>query len=310
MPRGVPKAGFRKTKNWKKSAKTTKPAVETRVKRKYTKRADKLAAVASPVVFAAPTTETDDQIKMRLRARFAAMNKITEATILGVNRAVIVSGPPGLGKSFDIEEQLKRHQNRVQSCVVKGYARATGIYKKLYDNRHPNCVVVFDDADDIFNDETALNLLKAATDTIDERRISWLSEGKLEDENGDVIPSTFLFEGSVVFITNHDFDYMIEKGNRNSPHFAALISRSHYMDLTLKTKRDYLMRIEQVVYEQGMLKGELSAEDQAEIMSFVFEKQDVLRELSLRMVRKLATLVKMDRKGWKALAEVTCCRNA
>ncbi len=309
MPRGVPKAGFRKTKNWKKSVgKTAK--TETRVKRKYTKRADKLAAAVSAPVFAAPTPETDDQIKTRLRARFAAMNKITEATVLGVNRAVIVSGPPGLGKSFDIEEQLERHQNRVQSCVVKGYAKATGIYKKLYDNRHPNCVVVFDDADDIFNDETALNLLKAATDTIDQRRLSWLSEGKLEDENGDVIPSTFLFEGSVVFITNHDFDYMIEKGNRMSPHYAALISRSHYMDLTLKTKRDYLMRIEIVVYEDNMLKGEVTAEDQAAIMSFIYEKQDVLRELSLRMVRKLATLVKMDRKGWKALAEVTCCRNA
>lgn len=309
MPRGVPKAGFRKTKNWKKSVgKTAK--TETRVKRKYTKRADKLAAAVSNVVFAAPTTETDAQIKTRLRARFAAMNKITEATVLGVNRAVIVSGPPGLGKSFDIEEQLKRHQNRIQSAVVKGYARATGIYKTLYDNRHPNCVVVFDDADDIFNDETALNLLKAATDTIDQRRLSWLSEGKLEDADGETIPSTFLFEGSVVFITNHDFDCMIEKGNRMSPHYAALISRSHYMDLTLKTKRDYLMRIEQVVYEQGMLKGEVTAEDQAEIMAFIFDKQDVLRELSLRMVRKLATLVKMDRKGWKALAEVTCCKAA
>lgn len=95
-------------------------------------------------------------------------------------------------------------------------------------------------------------MLKAVCDSNDLRTVSYLAETSLEDENGEPIPRTFDFGGSIIFITNYDFDAMIEKNHKLTPHLQALMSRSHYIDLTMKTRRDYIVRIKQVI-EGGML---------------------------------------------------------
>jgi hypothetical protein len=82
--------------------------------------------------------------------------------------------------------------------------------------------------------------LKAATDSTKGRKLQWLAETKMLDEEGDRMPRFFDFEGSVIFITNYDFDEFIDRGHKLSPHFEALISRSHYLDLAMKTKQDYV----------------------------------------------------------------------
>jgi hypothetical protein len=213
-----------------------------------------------------------------------------------------------LGKSFTVERTLGQWDpNGVNHTIVKGYVRATGLIKLLYQFREEGQVVVFDDADTIFFDDTSLNLLKAVCDTTERRRVSWLSEGKLMDEEtGEIIPRTFDFEGTIIFITNYDFDQMIEKGHKLAPHLNALISRSHYIDLALKTRRDYLVRIRQVIRE-GML-AELTDDQRNDVMSYIERNHARLRELSLRMAIKIGNLRKSN-DNWERLANVTCCRN-
>lgn len=288
MPRGVPKAGFRMTKN----------------------RA--VAHFVAPVaaVPAAVSNETEEEILARLETRFSAMDLMTEATCFGFNRSLIVSGPAGLGKSYGVMKTLEEAERRgYVPVVIKGYIRPTGLYKLLYENRFKKCIVVFDDADSIFGDDVCLNLLKAACDMTETRRLHWLTETKMEDEDGERLPRSFEFEGSIIFITNYDFDDLIAKGNKLAPHFEALISRSHYLDLAMKTKKDYVVRIKQVVFGKGMLSRDGFTDSEArEIVSFVEQNTDRLRELSLRMVVKLAGLFRMNRASWKDLAAVTCMR--
>lgn len=288
MPRGVPKAGFRMTKN----------------------RA--VAHFVAPVaaVPAAVSNETEEQILARLETRFSAMDLMTESTCFGQNRSLIISGPAGLGKSYGVMKTLEEAERRgYVPVVVKGYIRPTGLYKLLYENRFKKCIVVFDDADSIFGDDVCLNLLKAACDMTETRRLHWLTETKMEDEDGERLPRSFEFEGSIIFITNYDFDDLIAKGNKLAPHFEALISRSHYLDLAMKTKKDYVVRIKQVVFGKGMLSRDGFTDSEArEIVSFVEQNTDRLRELSLRMVVKLAGLFRMNRASWKDLAAVTCMR--
>ena len=136
---------------------------------------------------------------------------------------------------------------------MKGYVRATGLVKLLYQYRNAGQVIVFDDADAIFFDDVSLNLLKAVCDTTETRRVSWLSEGSLVDEETAVrIPRNFEFKGTIIFISNYDFDAMIDRGHKLAPHLAALVSRAHYIDLAMKSRRDYLVRIRQVI-EEGLL---------------------------------------------------------
>jgi hypothetical protein len=114
----------------------------------------------------------------------------------------------------------------------------------------------------------------------------------------------------VIFITNQDFDYLIERGNKLAPHFQALVSRSMYMDLSMKSKRDYIVRIKQVL-EKGMMRDmEMSKEDETEVMTFIEQHQDTLRELSLRMVVKLAALKRTHPTKWQSLAKVFCIKAA
>ena len=182
--------------------------------------------------------------------------------------------------------------------------------KQLYKFRNAGDVVVFDDADAIFYDDVSLNILKAATDSSSKRMISWMSEAKFEDDDGDIIPRRFEFKGTIIFITNIDFDAMIERGHKLAPHLSALVSRAHYIDLAMKTKRDYYVRIKQVV-KQGMLaKAGFTSSEEADIMQFVEKNFDKLRETSLRSVIKIAALRRSNPNRFESLARITCCKNA
>jgi hypothetical protein len=212
-----------------------------------------------------------------------------------------------LGKSYTVEKALSNWDpNEINHTIVKGYVRATGLVKLLYQYREQGQVVVFDDADSIFFDDVSLNLLKAVCDTTERRRVSWLSEGKLVDEEtADLIPRSFDFNGSVIFISNYDFDAMIDRGHKLAPHLQALVSRAHYVDLAMKSRRDYLVRIRQVI-RQGLL-NDLSFEARSDVITFIEQNHEKLRELSLRMALKIGALRKQG-GNWLRVATVTCCR--
>ena len=286
MPRGVPKNGVRMTK----------------------KRVNEMANPAGVVhVVQNRVEETEEAIDLRLRERFDILEMLTQSAIYGDVRSLITSGPAGLGKSFTVDKELSTWDpNKNNHSIVKGFLRPTGLYKLLYKHRQPGQVLVFDDADEVFYDETCLNLLKAVCDTTEMRSVSWLAETNMEDdETGEKIPRWFTFEGTIIFITNLDFDGMIEKGNKLAPHMQALVSRSHYIDLTMKTRKDYFVCIKQVV-KAGMLKDHGLTQDQEdEVMEYIKEKQETLRELSLRMAVKIANLVKIG-NNWRKIANVTC----
>ena len=288
MPRGVPKSGFRNTR-----------------KRQAINFAQQ---VIKPV-----RVETVAEIEAKLRDRFEALEVMAEATGKGINRSLIVSGPAGLGKSFTVEAKLEELESMGHSVTyIKGYVRPLALYKLLYETRHAKSVLVFDDSDSVFYDDVSMNLLKGACDSTDRRVLHWLSKSieKEEDDEGESIPEKFEFEGSIIFITNYDFDAMIASGNKLAPHFEALVSRSHYLDLAMKTKMDYIVRIKQVV-RGGMLKSRgFNAAEETMILEFIVNNMERLRELSLRMVVKISGLYKMDKKNWQKLASQTCMRNA
>lgn len=286
MPRGVPKSGFRAA-------------------RRGTDAAERMAALK--VSYAAEKRETDAEIEQRIADRFEILDVLTEACVVGNSRALIVSGPAGLGKSYTVEKRLADWDpNELQHTIVKGYVRATGLVKLLYQYRHANNVLVFDDADAIFFDDVSLNLLKAVCDTTERRRVSWLSEGKLvDDDSAELIPRSFDFEGTIIFISNYDFDAMIDKGHKLAPHLQALVSRAHYIDLAMKSRRDYLVRIRQVI-KQGLL-SHLTEPQRSDVIAFIEGNHDKLRELSLRMAIKLGALRKQG-GDWEKLARITCCK--
>ena len=252
-------------------------------------------------------TETDVQIIDRLRNRFSVLDMMTKAVKAGDVRAMIVSGPAGVGKSFGVEAILSASSaysmvaQKPRFQIVKGAISAVSLYIKLHEFSDAGSVLVFDDTDDIFYDQQSLNILKAALDSNETRIISWNTDSKLL-RNGD-IPNRFEFKGSVIFISNLNFAMVKSKALK--VHLDALQSRCHYISLDMDTTREKLLRISQIVSDGLLSSYEFSWHVEEELLAFIHEYQSVLREVSLRTILKAADLVKAFPHSWRELAKVT-----
>ena len=255
--------------------------------------------------------ETEDEAMERIADTFLMLDKITDACAKNLIRGLVVSGPPGIGKSFGVEKQLeaanmfrKMAGQDPKYEVVSGGVSSIGLYQKLYYNRGSDQVLVFDDCDGVLFEEECLNLLKAALNSGDKRRICWNKESRVLAT--DDIPEHFDFEGSIIFLSNIDFERTIAKGSRIAAHLEAIMSRCHYLDLEIGSTRDKLLRIKQIVRDGMLTPYCFSPAEEQDVLSFVFDNAEYLRELSLRMVKKIADFVKADPKGWMEMAEATC----
>ena len=255
--------------------------------------------------------ETDEEIIERLRKRFDILEDMTQATKEGTVRAMIVTGPPGVGKSFGVDKVLKKEDlfntmggRKPKYEVVKGAMSAIGLYCKLYEYADKGNVVVFDDCDSILLDDLSLNILKAALDSSTKRMIHWNTDShKLRAEG---VPGSFEFKAGAIFITNIKFDHV--KSKKLQDHLAALESRCHYIDLQMDTEREKVLRIKQIV-KDGMLDSyNFQNNETEEVVGFIDDQKAKLRELSLRTVLKIADLRKSFPNNWKEMAEVTVMR--
>ena len=252
--------------------------------------------------------ETDAEIIERLRGRFKILEDMTQAVKSGVVRGMIVAGPPGVGKSFGVDEVLARQNlfNQVGSFrdnyeVVKGAMSALGLYRKLYDRRDKGDIVIFDDCDSILLDDLSLNILKAALDSSKKRRISWNTDSHVLRREG--IPDSFLFNAGVIFITNVNFDNVRSKKIRD--HLAALESRCHFIDLEMDTDREKILRIKQIIQDGMLTTYNFEHGEVDEIVGFIEQHMSSMRELSLRSVLKLADLRKAMPATWNNVARLT-----
>ena len=275
---------------------------------------DQVTEIEGSIPLNKKVVETENQAIERIAERFKILEEMTNATLDGIVRGMVVTGPPGVGKTYGVEQVLEKDSlfdvmasRPVRHTFIKGAMSALGLYSKLYEYKDSKNILVLDDCDSILFNEDALNILKAALDSCKKRRISWNTDSNLLRREG--VPSTFEFNGSVIFITNLKFDNM--RHTKIKDHLDAIMSRCHYLDLTLDTTRDKIMRIKQIARDGGLFdtKG-LTKIEEEEIIEFMVEKQDRLREVSLRMAQKIADLRNMDKNRWKVLTESTCMKRA
>lgn len=255
--------------------------------------------------------ESDEEIVERLRSRFQVLQDMTQAVKAGTVRAMIVTGPPGVGKSFGVEEVLSRQDlfnalgnKKPKYEIVKGAMSAIGLYSKLYEYSERGNVIVFDDCDSVLLDDLSLNILKAALDSSKKRRISWNTDSRMLRQEG--VPDSFEFRAGAIFITNIKFENVRSK--KLQDHLAALESRCHYIDLQMDTDREKVLRIKQIT-QDGMLETyDFENGEETEIVDYIVENRAKMRELSLRTVLKVADLRKSFPQTWQQMSEVTVMR--
>lgn len=246
--------------------------------------------------------ESYEEMDKRIRDSYFTMETLIGSVAKGLAPSLIISGAPGLGKSYTCKKVLD--DSNINYTMVRGFAKETAMFKLLWQHREKGSVIIFDDCDSIFDSTAGLNILKSALELSENRSVSWLSERKFVSDDGEKIPGTFDFKGSIIFLTNLNFDDLIARGNKLAPHLSALMSRSMYFNVGVNNRTEIVCRLRQVVTESNMT-HRLGLSKQAEeyMLSFIDDNKDRLKDCSIRLYEKLAAIIKIDPLFWQDLAE-------
>jgi hypothetical protein len=83
--------------------------------------------------------ESEKEAMDRIGSRFQVLDEMSKACISGDIRAMIVSGPPGVGKSHGVNLQMEKASlfdkiagKRARFEVVKGAMSGIGLFASLY----------------------------------------------------------------------------------------------------------------------------------------------------------------------------------
>jgi hypothetical protein len=225
--------------------------------------------------------------KYNVATRFEFMEELIAQVINSVHPAIIITGPGGVGKSKTVFDAV-HNSNLTPGTykVLKGFTTPLGLYRTLSENRHS--LLIFDDCDSAFQDETAINLLKAVLDSTDRRIVSWNSS-RLPDD----LDPEFEFKGRIIFISNVPLNKFDD----------TIISRSYVIDLQL-SREEIVDRIEQLKLKIAPC----TPAEAEQVMEFFKEFQDNLVDLNLRTYLKVLKLKLSGSPKWKEMSEYMFCK--
>jgi len=254
--------------------------------------------------------ETDAEIIARIDDRFDILNELARGISSGVVRCLIVSGAPGVGKSYGLEAEMSRAEGSegLEFTIVRGtIASAFQLYMTLFDHKEAHQVLILDDCDTLLWDPSCINMLKGALETGSKPRVL---DYQSESVNHKGVPQRYEYEGRIVFISNIDFQKVIDRDRGAvAKHFAALIDRSLYLDLMLHNKRELWCRVSSMVKDHGLLdEFRLGKDDIAELLGFIQTNIENLRTLSLRTAINIARFMNTDKANWERMAKATLLR--
>lgn len=281
--------------------------------------------------------DDDEIIKARIQERFSVMTYLVQSAAEGEVRGVVISGPPGVGKSWGVKHALQSslenktiqdnltwepafrgdsipdpqiakdehvRQADLRFKFVSGHVTPAALYDILFESSDERSVLVFDDCDSVLLDEDSLNFLKKALDTtVKSRVLEYHSKG-----NRITAPERFVFKGAIIFISNINFESPKRMASSIGVHLDAIMSRVYYVDLAMGSLREKYLRIDQVCRDNDLLQSMgLESKQIDEVMAFFKENIMNFREVSIRTVEKIGKLA-LIHSNWLRTSEITMFR--
>lgn len=134
-----------------------------------------------------------------LKGSIRLLSKLVRDVGSGGLFGLLVTGTPGIGKTYTTEKILKDEfgmTNGLDYLMVSGgKMTSTGLFITLHDNRDK--LIVIDDNDSVWSDTDATNMLKGALQTEGDRIVSSMNKDIMKNYE-----TPFGFEGQIIFITN------------------------------------------------------------------------------------------------------------
>jgi Cdc6-like AAA superfamily ATPase len=234
----------------------------------------------------------------------ADFNDFLDGVIRGVHRSAVVYGPPGLGKTHTVTSALAK-AGKIENTdyvIVRSHATPLQLYQILYFMRQAGKTVVLDDCDGVLTNEVGLNIIKGATDN-KFRQVGWHSSVSIKSPSGKNIPSSFVFDGSLLVVTNVR---LAQGKGRMSNHWDALRSRMPGFHLALDDRSDQYAQIFYAITELDYLSASpetiLDEKQKITLLKFFLDNLDLPRRLDLRMPEAIAREMKSRPENWERRA--------
>lgn len=262
----------------------------------------KLNGQLIPSIVPKVDTRSDaDKLKDIIEA-FTVYRRYAVAICEGVAPSLMVCGSAGTSKSYTMEGVLEAHKIKhpeSKVSVVKGQILALDLYETAYKHRNPGDIIVLDDADAIWDNVTALNILKALLDSSKTRHVSWKTNHP-RVTSGE-LPNEFIYEGSIVFLSNRNIRQSIDAGAVNAEHLNAVVDRTICLDLNLHTRQECNLWVNHLVKSQKIIQSMGLTEEQEQLaLDWITANRDKLLSLSIRTARQLGTCMLMGMDTWES----------
>jgi hypothetical protein len=276
-------------------------------------------APVTPMTVVTPNNTPIVGSQFTIGERFDFTRQLAKMVIEKKARSLIVGGEGGIGKTYtikeafdqlgkvdvatmlptiedlnpievddtepQIEEKVLAEMNAFKGdyIVVKGHASAKAIYRILWENR--NRTILFDDCDKVLQDGTAVMLLKPALDSYEDRWVSWRVEGFAKDSD---LPSTFKFNGSIIFVTNMAMVKIDE----------AVRTRCYKVDVSMT----FPQRIERMEAVLANVMPDVPIESKVEALNLIKANLHRVKDVNFRSLMNLITIRETCDGDWKRLA--------
>lgn len=272
-------------------------------------------AVAPPSNVTAPAIISKS---FTIDQKFKMMEELVKMTIRGSSKGMLITGKGGIGKTYTVLDMLNRMgktdwmkaraeagvteistededdtiEEKVEQLaelgirgdyvIFKGYASAAALYRLLYE--HKNRIIIFDDCDSILKNEDAVNVMKGALDTYEERWVSWNTNAAVSD-----LPPCFKFEGQVIIISNSE----MEKVNE------AVRTRCFKVDVSMSPQQ----RVQRMRSVLPKIMPEIAIEYKEDALALMTANLDVAVDVSFRSLMNMIKLrVEPDLEDWADVA--------
>jgi len=136
---------------------------------------------------------------------------------------LLLVGRPGLSKSYEFEAACQPHRSSDGTTLatahyVKGNITPVEAYRVAFEHR--NKLLVFDDAERLWSDNTGRYLLRDLTECKLRKQVNWRTDNKSFEKQG--IPKSFVTNSRVCLIMNH-FAF------GNAHEYEAVMDRAHFI---------------------------------------------------------------------------------
>ena len=247
--------------------------------------------------------------------RFTTVHKICKVFVTGnsAQKGIIISGDAGTGKSHYVKQAFvdTKTTDRIDYNKSKTFT-AAAFYVRLFLNKEPGDVVVFDDCSlehitgKDFKDIVSM-LLGATEMTKGKRIIGWerATTNQLMKDNN--VGHEFDFQGSIIWITNSSFEQLAKKFGA---HWEAFQSRFIQVPIRLNDQEKLLYTL-YLLEEVGMLSGKKCETKEGgyskpiilETIQYIRKNYKYMSNVTARVAAQIADTMEQFPDEWETLIE-------